>query len=231
MAARADQRDIAVLLAHKPLAILKRAARRLPVKRVTIWGAAMNKSGKIGLTAAAFMACTAGAASAGTIIAATRTSTGMKPFAATQTFPAFGALVAAGEVPAGSILTGVKDTLTDILAGSVAGNNTGLGSGVFTLAAQDNASKTIAGVLTVDTMTVGNIVSGTLAGGASFSEPSTGTSSASVTSTSATVLAALRGDGDGFGCPHRSHRYPWQLQFFRLGRFHRYRKGCRRPLV
>jgi len=155
----------------------------------------MNKSGKIGLTAAALMACTAGAASAGTIIAATRTSTGIKPFAATQTFPAFGALVAAGEVPAGSVLTGVKDTLTDILAGSVSGHNTGLGSGVFTLAAQDNASKTIAGVLTVDTMTVGNIVSSTLAGGDSFSDPSTGTSSASVTSASATVLAAFAGTG------------------------------------
>jgi hypothetical protein len=127
----------------------------------------MNKSGKIGLTAAAFMACTAGAASAGTIVAGTRTSSGTKPFTASQTFPSFGTLLADGDVPAGSVLTDVTDVLTDTLTGNVSGTNLGTGSGTFNVAAEDKTTKTFgtgASALTISTTAIGNSVTGTLAG-------------------------------------------------------------------
>ena len=137
----------------------------------------MNKTGKIGLTAAALMAC-ASAASAGTFTVTQTLSFGPEPTKWTHTFsfspfnPALGTLVK------------VSDTITENLSGTINITNDGSSSATFSAFLTDIATKTFTG-LTTDSTTLSNTVSGTLAPGASTGPLAlSGTSTGSGTTTS-----------------------------------------------
>lgn len=146
----------------------------------------MNKSSKIGLTAAALMAC-ASAASAATV---TQTlSFGPQGTKWTHTFsfnpfnPALGTLVK------------VTDTITENLAGTINITNGGPSSATFSAFLTDTANKTFSG-LTNLSKTVSNTVSGTLTpfgtpGDTTGDLPLSGTSTATATTTSG--LASFEG--------------------------------------
>jgi hypothetical protein len=141
----------------------------------------MNRAGKIGLTAAALMAC-AGTASAATI---TQTVTfGPAAVSWTHTFGFTPFNTALGT------LTSVSDTITETLSGMVTVTNTGAASGSFSAFLTNVATKSLPG-LTVTTTDMGSLVTGMLAPGSSSSGTSMGTNTGMMTTT--TGLGAYEG--------------------------------------
>jgi hypothetical protein len=166
----------------------------------------MERKIKLGLTAAAFMACSAGAASAatftGTYTLPSQTSVATKkpfpPPPVMQTFAGFGALVGTNGIPSNAVLTDVKDTIADTLNGTITVMNTGSSAGSFSAQATDKTVKAfgtsnVSRLFPVHATTVGALFTGTLAGHSTTSGPSSGTSSKSFTSVNPTVLSYFDG--------------------------------------
>jgi hypothetical protein len=119
----------------------------------------MDKSGKIGLTAGAFMAC-AGAASAGTV-------TQVKSFSGTPTWSTTWSFLGANtELPTGARLLSVQFQLTETLNGEIFIKNISDVDGVYTASATDIATASLpAPVGDVKAKNVGTTSSTTLAAG------------------------------------------------------------------
>lgn len=111
----------------------------------------MNKTSKIGLTAAALMACASGA-SAATVTITQTLSFGPSKTAWSHTFsfapfnPLLGTLVK------------VSDTITENLAGTIDITNEGISSATYTASLSDTAHKMFSGLTTLTT-TISNTVS------------------------------------------------------------------------
>lgn len=141
----------------------------------------MNRAGKIGLTAAALVAC-AGAASAATITQTVTFGPSTTPWTHTFTFTPFN--------PALGTLTSVSDMITETLMGTITLTNTGTAAAAFSAFLTNTATKSLPG-LTVTTTDIGTSVTGTLAAGSSTSGASMGSSSSTMSTT--TGLAAYEG--------------------------------------
>lgn len=137
----------------------------------------MNKLGKLGLTAAALLAC-APAASATTLTVTQTLTFGphKTPWTHSFSFAPFD--------PALGTLTKVTDTLSETLAGTVDITNNSPASASFTASLTDSATKRFSDLTTLSE-TFSNIVSRTLAPGATTGVLAlTGTSTATATATS-----------------------------------------------
>jgi hypothetical protein len=156
----------------------------------------MGAKSKISLTAAAFMTCASGVAYA-TVVSQTGTPvsvTGLKPFSGSQTF--FGFVPGTHGIPTNAVLTGVTDTLSDALTGSITLKNLAASSGAFSLSLVDTATKSLAGgALTVTTVVTGNPISGSLGPSATTSGASSGrgSSTAAVGALAAFETATVSG--------------------------------------
>ena len=136
----------------------------------------------IGLTAAALMACAAGA-KAGTITQTVTFGPQTTNWSHTFTFSGFNTTL--------GTLTKVTDTITEILAGSVNVTNSGSSTATFSAFLTNNAQKTFPS-LVVSTLNISNTASGTLAAGAS-SGPLGLSGSATSSGTTTSGLASFEG--------------------------------------
>lgn len=148
----------------------------------------MNKSAKIGLTAAAFMAC-ASAASAATV---TTTQVGtpsvigpvLLNIDTTQTFTQHN-----------GVLLSLSDTITETLTEKLMFTNTGLTSGSFLARLTNVATKTFPGGFVPTVTNPGPLLaSGMVAPGATVTKTGTSTLTATLTGTPA-MFAAFEGPG------------------------------------
>lgn len=145
----------------------------------------MNIVGKIGLTAAAFIAC-ASAASAATVTTTQTKVIGPRGpgMDATQTF-------AKSPIPLASVSDTITENLTEKIVFSNTGSVTASASGFVT----NNATKIFPDAFTAAVTNVGEtLYSGVLLPGASITKTGTGTASATVTGTVA-MFAAFEGTG------------------------------------
>jgi hypothetical protein len=142
---------------------------------------------RISLTAAAFMTCASGIASAATVTQ-TKTSVFSKGSPFTQTFNGF--VPGSNGVPVGAVLTSVSDTLNDSYTATTQLKNTSGATGTFSIILNDQATKTLAGVLTVSETAPGTpLFSGTLAGGATTSGTFAGSGKSTVSDSTPADLA------------------------------------------
>jgi PEP-CTERM motif len=155
----------------------------------------MNKS-SMTLTAAALLASAGGAASAASISFTRTIPSRLKPFTASQTYPAFGSVVGTMGVPTNAMLTMVSDTVTDTLTGTVTVTNHSSTLRHYTATPMDILAKSLPGGLLNSVTVTGTTISGTVAGLSTVGPFSYGGSgSSTVSSTSAAVLMAYTGTG------------------------------------
>lgn len=153
----------------------------------------MDRTTKIGITAAALIAC-AGTASANTVTQTLTFGPAVTNWAHTFSFAGFNTTL--------GTLTKVSDMITENLAGSIDITNNGASSATFSAHLTNVALKTFTGLTTTST-SISGTASGTLAPGASTGVlPLTGTSSGSGTTMSglsafevASVLASATDKG------------------------------------
>jgi len=144
----------------------------------------MNNTGKIGLTAAALMAC-ASAASAGTVTQTRMFGPTKTAWSHTFSFAPFN--------PALGTLVKVTDIITENLSGTVEITNSGSSSATYTAFLTDTATKTFSGLTTMS-KTISNKVSSPpplAPGGSTGPLALSGSSTGSATTTSG--LAAFEG--------------------------------------
>lgn len=145
----------------------------------------MNIRGKMGLTAAAFVAC-ASAASAATVTTTQTKITGpsVVPIYTTQSFAQHN-----------GVLDSVSDTITETLTGKMIFINAGFGSGTFSGHLSNTATKSFpGGIMAMVTDATMTLSSGIVPAGGTVTKTGTATASATITGTPA-MFAAFEGTG------------------------------------